>query len=208
MSHIELLTDYDWQVRLPFGMILRLYAAGLHLVSSDLKSRGGHLISSGDAKNDKSAIRILLDEGTILQNVAALLGCCGSYFRNGCKEYGMTSSADYADPVSQSCSHLSSGYEACKPCTQKNEKAYLFVYLNALRFICHPLAELVNSERKQLINPTEGAFFTTKLCIIQDAFYQFGDIFLSYQRYANRRFLLLCLLFLPVVSLHFLKGHT
>ena len=180
MSDIVILIEFVWQVRPPFDMILRLYAAGLHLINSDVKSRGGDLTSSGGA-NYESAIRILCDDGDIVQNLAALLGSLGSYFHIGCKENCVTSNVKHTDSVGQSCSQ-SSGYEASISCTQNNRKAYLLSYLNALKFLCQPLADLVNSERKQLISENGDSFVTTKLCIIQDAFYQFTDIFLSCQR--------------------------
>ena len=168
MSHIVILIEFVWQVRSPFDMILRLYAAGLHLINSDAKSRG--------------AIRILHDDGDILQNLAALLGSLVSYFHISCKENCVTCNVKHMDSVRQSCSQLSSGYKASIDCTQNDRKAYLLCYLNALKFLCQPLADLVNSERKQLVSENEDAFVTTKLCIIQDAFYQFADIFHSCQR--------------------------
>uniref|UniRef100_A0A2N9IGR6 separase n=1 Tax=Fagus sylvatica TaxID=28930 RepID=A0A2N9IGR6_FAGSY len=178
-THLNKIAGDSHQVRPPFDMILRLYAAGLHLINSDVKSRGGDLTSSGGA-NYESAIRILCDDGDIVQNLAALLGSLGSYFHIGCKENCVTSNVKHTDSVGQSFSQ-SSGYEASISCTQNNIKAHLLSYLNALKFLCQPLADLVNSERKQLISENGDSFVTTKLCIIQDAFYQFTDIFLSCQ---------------------------
>ncbi|GMY05223.1 separase isoform X2 [Fagus crenata] len=178
-THLNKIAGDSHQVRPPFDMILRLYAAGLHLINSDVKSRGGDLTSSGGA-NYESAIRNLCDDGDIVQNLAALLGSLGSYFHIGCKENCVTSNVKHTDSVGQSCSQ-SSGYEASISCTQNNRKAYLLSYLNALKFLCQPLADLVNSERKQLISENGDSFVTTKLCIIQDTFNQFTDIFLSCQ---------------------------
>ncbi|XP_059463278.1 separase isoform X5 [Corylus avellana] len=161
-------------------MILRVYAAGLHLINYDVKFRGCDHTSFGGAKYE-SAIRILCDDGNILQNLADQLGSLGGYFHIGCKENCVISSVKYTDSVGQVCSQMSSGYEAYMACTEKNRKAYLLFYLNALRFLCQPLAELVNSERKQLVSENEDAFVTTRLCVIQDIFHQFADIFLSCQ---------------------------
>ncbi|KAK7839536.1 separase [Quercus suber] len=166
-THLNKIAGDSHQVRSPFDMILRLYAAGLHLINSDAKSRG--------------AIRILHDDGDLLQNLPALLGSLGSYFHISCKENCVTCNVKHTDSVCQSCSQLSSGYEASIDCTQNDRKAYLLFYLNALKFLCQPLADLVNFERKQLVSENDDAFITTKLCIIQDAFYQFADIFHSCQ---------------------------
>ena len=92
MSHIVSLIKFVWQARSPFDMILRLYAAGLHLINSDAKSRG--------------AIQILCDDGDILQNLAALLGSLGSYFHISCKENYVTCNVKHTDYVCQSCSWL------------------------------------------------------------------------------------------------------
>ncbi|KAF3975524.1 hypothetical protein CMV_001236 [Castanea mollissima] len=166
-THLNKIAGDSHQVRSPFDMILRLYAAGLHLINSDAKSRG--------------AIQILHDDGDILENLAALLGSLGSYFHISCKENCVTCNVKHTDSVCQSCSQLSSGYEASIDCTKNDRKAYLLFYLNALKFLCQPLADLVNSERKQLVSENEDAFITTKISIIQDAFYQFADIFRSCQ---------------------------
>jgi len=204
MSDIVTAIEIVWQVRPPFDMILRVYAAGLHLINCNVKFRGGDLTSFGGAKYEP-AVRILCDDGNILQNLAAQLGSFGCCFHIGCKENCVISSVKYTDSVGQICSQLSSGYEAC---TEKNRKAYLLFYLNALRFLCQPLAELVNSERKQLVSENEDAFVTNRLCVIQDIFHQFADIFLSCQRYVNCRFLLLCLCFFFFFSLSLLECHA
>lgn len=181
MSDIVTAIEIVWQVRPPFDMILRVYAAGLHLINCDVKFRGGDPTSFGGAKYE-SAIRILCDDGNILRNLAAQLGSLGCCFHIGCKENCVISRVECTDYVGQICSQLSSDYEASMACTEKKRKAYLLFYLNALRFLCQPLAELVNSERKRVISENEDAFVTTRLCVIQDIFHQFADIFLSCQR--------------------------
>lgn len=99
------IADDSHQARSPFDMILRLYAAGLHLINSDVKSRGGDLTSSGGAKYE-SVIQILCDDGDILQNLAALLGSLGSYFHISCKENYVTCNVKHTDYICQSCSWL------------------------------------------------------------------------------------------------------
>nr|POE78885.1 separase [Quercus suber] len=99
------IADDSHQARAPFDMILRLYAAGLHLINSDVKSRGGDLTSSGGAKYE-SVIQILCDDGDILQNLAALLGSLGSYFHISCKENYVTCNVKHTDYVRQICSWI------------------------------------------------------------------------------------------------------
>ncbi|KAM2809195.1 hypothetical protein PS2_043978 [Malus domestica] len=61
----------------------------------------------------------------------------------------------------------------------KDRKNYLLSYFNALKFLCQPLTELVNSGRKQIITNNEAASVSIELCHIQGAFHQF--CFLSLQ---------------------------
>nr|KJB11859.1 hypothetical protein B456_002G207900 [Gossypium raimondii] len=69
------------------------------------------------------------------------------------------------------------------PC--KDKKACLVMYYNTLKFLCQPLAELVNSEKKRILAETEASSDSSSLCIIQDAFYQFCDSFFSLESCAS-----------------------
>lgn len=66
--------------------------------------------------------------------------------------------------------------------THKNGKAYLLSYLNALKFLCLPLAELVNSEKKKILSENEASSVSNGICELQDALYQFSDVFIFYKR--------------------------
>ncbi|GMI87982.1 EXTRA SPINDLE POLES, RADIALLY SWOLLEN 4, homolog of separase, HOMOLOGY OF SEPARASE 1 [Hibiscus trionum] len=61
-------------------------------------------------------------------------------------------------------------------------KAYLVMYYNTLKFLCQPLAELVNAEKKRILSETEASSDSRNLCIIRDAFDQFCDSFFSLER--------------------------
>lgn len=62
---------------------------------------------------------------------------------------------------------------------------YMLSYLNALKFWCHPLAELINSEKKEIVSEIETIPGHEQLSIIQDAFYQLSGAFLFWQRQVN-----------------------
>ena len=72
-------------------------------------------------------------------------------------------------------------YNEASICRQ-NEKFYMLSYFSALKFLCQPLAEFFNSERKEILAEIEGAALSTRLCRIQDLFHQLCKVFLFCHR--------------------------
>lgn len=60
---------------------------------------------------------------------------------------------------------------------------YLSVYLEALKFLCQPLAKSINSERKQLVTEVDDASAMTMMSTVQDAFHILCHLILSSARY-------------------------
>ncbi|KAK8499815.1 hypothetical protein V6N12_072519 [Hibiscus sabdariffa] len=60
-----------------------------------------------------------------------------------------------------------------------DKKACKVMFYNTLKFLCQPLAELVNLEKKRILAEPKVSSDSSNLCIIQDAFYQFCDGFFS-----------------------------
>ncbi|KAL4573492.1 hypothetical protein LXL04_020300 [Taraxacum kok-saghyz] len=67
------------------------------------------------------------------------------------------------------------------------EMTNLPLLFKALRFLCGPLSKLVISERKDILCGLEDVSFSIKLPNIQDAFHQFGLVFLAYRAYERER---------------------
>nr|XP_011462140.1 PREDICTED: separase [Fragaria vesca subsp. vesca] len=155
-SHLEkLITHFD-QVP-PLNLILRLYATGLHYVDCSLKSKDDDVTSSG------GAIRMLLDDGGITTDLSDCLDSLESYFQIGTNDISK---------MGFSTRHV-----------QKNLKDYLLPYYNALEFLCHPLVDIVYSGKKQIFADNGAAFVSNGLWVIQGAFHQLYDVFLSLQTY-------------------------
>lgn len=171
-----------WQVITPVDLILRLYATGLYLTNYEVKFRGGDLTSSRAAK-DEFTISCLLDDGDQLHNLASLLGALGSYFSFCCTKNFVSSSVECEDSVSRI--YLQPDSESSITYMEKNRKAYMLSYLNALKFLCLPLAEKVNLEKKEIVSEIEAASISPQICSIQDAFFQFFYVFFS-QRQVNQ----------------------
>lgn len=138
-----------------------------------MKSRSGDLTCTG------GVIKILQGNVDILQNLSTLLGSLGSFFHIGCNENYVSSRIDSKDSVGQV---LVCDCEASMSWTKKNGKGYLLSYLNALKFLCLPFAELVNSEKKKILSENEAGSVSNGICNIQEAFYQFSDVFFICKR--------------------------
>uniref|UniRef100_A0A7N0RG04 separase n=1 Tax=Kalanchoe fedtschenkoi TaxID=63787 RepID=A0A7N0RG04_KALFE len=59
------------------------------------------------------------------------------------------------------------------------------IYCDALNYLCHPFAELVNSNKKHILAEEEGAVPAANLCVIQDAFLMLCEAFISYQSHTT-----------------------
>ncbi|KAA8545541.1 hypothetical protein F0562_020325 [Nyssa sinensis] len=158
-THLNKIAVDVFQGLSPFDLILGLYATGLFLSDFNGQLRQGDSTMPRNMK-DGSVIGFLLANEDKLQRLTALLGLLKCHFDINIY------------------SRVESNYEAFIACRQKNLKSYLLPYYNALKFLCQPLAEFVNSGRKEIVAEIEGASFSKELSDIQDAFHQFCDIFL------------------------------
>ncbi|KAF4376258.1 hypothetical protein F8388_018927, partial [Cannabis sativa] len=169
--HLNKIADDFNQVKTPFCLILRVYAKGLLFMHFKLKSRCNDRTSSG------GVIKFLCDSADILKNLSCLLCSLGSYFHVGCQNSCASSSDDFKDAICLLCSPCISHNEARTRWNHKDGKAYLMSYLTALKYICLPLAELVNSEKKEIIIGSEAAAVSSQLSDIQVVLDQFCDVF-------------------------------
>ncbi|TKY71312.1 Separase protein [Spatholobus suberectus] len=165
-AYLNKIEEHFKQVMTPINSILRLYAAGLLLVSCNLRSRTGDLASSGSAKFE-CLLGTLLENEKILQNSPPLLGSLHICSKSSC----MSSSVE--DQCFDGHPDTLSGFDG------KASMTYLPVYLEALKFLCQPLAKSINSERKQLVTEVDDASARTMLSTIQDAFHILCHLILS-----------------------------
>lgn len=56
------------------------------------------------------------------------------------------------------------------------------MYYDVLSYICHPWAELVNSNKKHILAEEEGGIRSSNLCVIQDACLMLCEAFIFLQR--------------------------
>ncbi|KAK7302457.1 hypothetical protein RJT34_13347 [Clitoria ternatea] len=159
------------QVMTPINSILRLYAAGLHLVSCNLNSKTGDPASSG-AKFE-CLLGALLENQKTLQSSPPLLSSLHVCSQSNC----MLSCVQGQCFDGHLCTESGSDCES--------SMIYLSVYLEALKFLCQPLAKSVNSERKQLVTNEDDASAMIILSTVQDAFHILCHLSLSSTRYIH-----------------------
>jgi len=165
------LIEVAGQVMTPINSILRLYAAGLLLVSCNLRSRTGDLASPGSAKFG-CLLGTLHENKKILQNSPSLLGSLHICSKSNCM------SPRVEDQCLAGIPWTLSGLDSQASMT------YQSVYVEALKFLCQPLAKSINSERKQLVTEVDDASDMTMMSTIQDAFHILCHLILSSTRYS------------------------
>ncbi|KAK2664690.1 hypothetical protein Ddye_003264 [Dipteronia dyeriana] len=184
-GHLNFIVVGFPQVVKPIDLIVKLYAAGIYIKNYDVKYRHADLTSSKGA--DDEIVGILLDEGERLHNLADLLASLRAYFYFCCREKCVSSTVDYEGSVSQMRLQSDSNLRASTKCTEKYREAYMLSYLKGLKFLCQPLAELVNLEKNKIIAEIEAASFHPQLCTIQDVLYQYCDLFVSLHSCTSKR---------------------
>lgn len=146
----------SWQAIPQANVILRIYSAGLSVSVVDLKLRENGKESLG--------LRALLGDKDILKSLFSL--------------FGMTN--EYAGEKT-----TSSGRKKNTKVQTEHKAAieYTLPNLDALKFLCQPLASLINFECKKMLPEREFACYTGHLSVIQDMFLQFSYGFRFLQRY-------------------------
>ena len=116
-----------------------------------------------DATDDWK-IQALLDDETRWQNLASLLG--------------MVDQTDLS-LVGGHKSYISKTDDSCSGINMKN---WWLQYVDALKFLCLPLATFITSVKRKIVLETEMSCASAHLSTIHDAFLQFCDGCLFLQR--------------------------
>ncbi|KAK3002113.1 hypothetical protein RJ639_021722 [Escallonia herrerae] len=171
----KLSVDLSQVSNLPIDLIIKLYSTGLFISDfiSQVRSTGSTTMRSAERS---SVIGLLLDNEDRFQSLSTSLRLFKSYHDISAKKNSLPSSAEYKDSLHPVC--LPTEFNCESPVCTEKEKSVMLLYCSALKFMCQPLAELVNSERKDVIAGNEGVSFSTKLSTIQDVCHQFCDVYL------------------------------
>ncbi|XP_019425826.1 PREDICTED: separase isoform X1 [Lupinus angustifolius] len=162
------------QVMIPINPILRLYAAGLLLVSCNLMSKAGDLAYSGSAKFE-CLHGTLIENDKLLLSSPTLLSSLHICSNRNC----ITSGVKDKHFIGQACTHTGSDCEV--------SLTYIPSYTEALKFLCHPLAKSVNSERQRLVTEEVDGSALAMLSTIQDAFHILCHLIISSPSFASEK---------------------
>ncbi|KAG2240437.1 hypothetical protein Bca52824_090755 [Brassica carinata] len=142
------------------NLILMLYSSGLSITVYDSKFEESKI---KDATDDLK-IQALLDDETRWHSLVSLLGMADSYS----VDVGKTD-------LSLVGGHINYTKKANDSCTGINKKTYSVQYVDALKFLCQPLANLTNSVKRKIVLNSEMSYASAHLSTIHDAFLQFCD---------------------------------
>ncbi|CAN6914161.1 unnamed protein product [Brassica oleracea] len=151
------------------NLILRLYSSGLSIMVYDSRE------SKVKDATDDWKIQALLDDETRWQNLVSLLG--------------MVDQTDLGNQTDLSLvgghkSYLSKTNDSCSGINMKN---WWLQYVDALKFLCLPLATLITSVKRKIVLGTEMSCASAHLSTIHDAFLQFCDGCLFLQRCTSEK---------------------
>ncbi|KAK4751903.1 hypothetical protein SAY87_020701 [Trapa incisa] len=160
------------KVHKPIDLILELYAIGLCL--SDVKIK----LSDSTARRgeeDVAALRLLISNTDRLNGLSSVLGKLDRHFQIECNDdsHGRTGSCKYVFP------------DSSLVMKHTKEGVHFLLYMNALKFLCQPLSELINTERKHILAGNEADTAVTVLHLAQDALNTFCSVFLFHCREKN-----------------------
>ncbi|KAI4304809.1 hypothetical protein MLD38_040275 [Melastoma candidum] len=168
---------------LPLCVVLHLYSIGLRIVPGKL---GQALDGSNVSNEGMPSIISLIQDGNILSDLPSLLCSLDSHFKIEFKEDNL----DTEDPI---CDFSNQAHNVIYPSRitlsfkQRIDKANLRSYLSALKYLCSVLAELVNSERKDILSTCDAGLSHHMLCVVQDTFYRFCDVSLYHHRQVHEK---------------------
>ncbi|XP_058089660.1 separase [Magnolia sinica] len=174
-THLKETASDVLQVLPPIASILSLYAVGLYLTDSD--AQAGHQDSIPEKAF--STLTLLLDDGVILQHLAASLFLLASHVHDSGNDNGLISSHAEKSSKAISCFATESSFELPKSCKHMHGEVSLPSYLKALDFLCKPFAEYVNTAWKHMVSETGFVCFPANVKYVQDAFHQFCEVFLT-----------------------------
>lgn len=138
---------------------------------------------SANVAENVSLLNILTDDKVGLCNLLPCLVSLRSYIHHG--SIGTIVPRDNRLKDSHERSLESDAHGKLPPtCTLQNS-AYLRIYANALKFLCKPFVELVNSRKKEFVLEYCDDLVIRALCTIQEACDDLCHTFLLVKRYVQ-----------------------
>ncbi|KAJ0263460.1 Separase [Hirschfeldia incana] len=153
------IADNFFEAKPQLKLILKLYSSGLSIMVCDSKFGESKV---KDATDDWK-IQTLLDDETRWQNLLSLLSMVDSYSGDMGNQTGLSLVGGHKNYISKTDGS----------CTDINMKNWWLQYVDALKFLCQPLATLINSVKRKFVLEKEMSCASAHFSTILDAFLQF-----------------------------------
>ena len=167
--------DFSKQGLAYFSLIQRLYAIGLHLSEFCLQPNDFCPLDSKGPIHI-SSVWLLPECWGKLEDLCALLVSGKRYYCFNTNDYDKPLRCECGDFIAEvyPCCKV---HEDSKSCISENEANYLLHYLNVLKFLCWPLAEFVNSQRKIIVAEKGESALGDALKLIHEALLEYCSLF-------------------------------
>ncbi|KAL9818505.1 Separase [Arabidopsis thaliana] len=150
------------------NLVLRLYSTGLSITVCNSKLGEIKLEDS----TDDWKIQAMFDDDARWQSLVSLLGMVDSYSGDEGNQTGSSSIGGHRN-------YNNKTHDSCK---DRNKITCWPQYVDALKFLCQPLADFIYSVKRKIVLETEMSCASAHLITIHDAFLQFCDGCLFLQR--------------------------
>ncbi|CAN1263571.1 ESP1 [Linum perenne] len=180
--HLNDLADDLSQVTTPTVLFIRLYSAAMCFNNHVLNPRVVDAASSTDEKNGPQPC-CLFNDGTELSKMGPFLNSLKSYIYDDITPSSETLSSENHSPSQISLRAAGNSLIT----TQETADAYRVAYSNLLTFLCQPLGELLNFQKKCILVEDDAAFVSSGMCSILEAFHQFCNVSLYFHSRENRK---------------------
>ena len=173
--------DFSKQGLAYFSLIQRLYSIGLYLSEFSLQPHACRPPESTGTVQI-SSVQLSPECWDKLGDLSALLASGKKYHRFNLNDYDKRLRCKDGDFIAEVSPYCTCDHKDSKSCMSENEANYLPYYLNALKFLCWPLAEFVNSQRKSMVVEKGESALGDVLKLIHEALLEYCYLFTCCQR--------------------------
>ncbi|XP_021774969.1 separase-like isoform X2 [Chenopodium quinoa] len=169
-----------------FTLIQRFHALGLYFYELCFESNNCMSSTSGSSTGSHS-VGFSPNDWDQLKDLSCLLCSGKKYYPSHLEVYVNPLSHDFRDYVEKASISSRAGCKISKSFKSTNGEEILSYYLNALKFLCWPLADFVTSERKRIIVEDTESPLGEALKHILEAFLEYSYLFSHCQQNSESR---------------------
>ncbi|XP_021763754.1 separase-like [Chenopodium quinoa] len=184
--HLYRSADNFSQGFLYFLLIQRFHALGLYFYELCFESNNCMSSTSGGSTGTHS-VGFFPNDWDKLKDLSCLLSNGKKYYPSHLEVYDNPLSHDFRDYVENASISSRADCKISKSFKSTNGEENLSFYLNALKFLCWPLADFVTSERKRIVVEDTESPLGDALKLILEAFLEYSYLFPHCQQNSESR---------------------